>query len=857
MTRNVGLVIVFLCSMVCSAMGQRVHQVAKTRNLPAGAPTASDVIMRSLRLRTASDSSQHDTRRALSDFHVTRLEWTYVRDADFIAQVRGSGRMFGGAASSALSHIVKVDGEQDDKDLVCVNLDGVPVVPTWKRAWRPPGNWWICVNNPMVERAYVQYLESCIDAGAQIMQRDEPSGNASAVAWGGCFCQHCMAGFREYLADNTTPEQQRQMGIQDARPFDYAQYLREQQAPVGDAFGRSGGGELKELFLQFQTEATIAFHHRTRKELDDYAGRRVPFSCNNGCRHWTAVELAYDWCFGELSYRHATPGFLLDAMRTAHAQGRCQVVTMPKKRDREDLEAWHRRTRQTIAMAYAAGGHCMVPWDVYMPGDAPRYFGTPPQYADLYGFIRGVGQYLDGYEYAGAFGPQIESDLYSDAPPVRLPGDREVHAVIRARPGQANGAVAIHLVDWSDHPRSFDVQLDATRLFGERPLRLQLLTPTVYDRDAHERADAKRSYAELVATHQMGCDYTSALSLPALTPWGLLIIQPAPAASVGVWQPIIWPEPATQFRESLVVHMKSATRNACLHFTTDGSPPSVESPIYRSPLRLPQSATVRAIAAAPGGRRSSEASVTFQKRSDTAVPMPPNSASLRPRLKLWLRADALSLPDGAPVETWTASAGPNALASPHRTLDDTVTAPPTFRANAVRGRPAISFDGIDDSLVVPNFATENLAGSAFTVFMVTQSETDGFGICGNGIWGGGGIPRLYLQRSAYRYGELTNVVNLHPNDTGPTISVFMHDGVQTMTAATDGRPSDRLSGVPVVAEFGSGGNLAMPFWGGNKNCAGDIAEIVVYDCELTGAQREGVEAHLADKYGIQYAKRWK
>jgi hypothetical protein len=453
------------------------------------------------------------------------LEWTYVRDAGFIAEVRQSGRMFGGAASSALSHIVKSDAEQSDEDLVCVNLDGVPVVPTWKRAWRPPGNWWICVNNPVGERSYVQFLKSYIDAGAQIMQRDEPSGNASAVAWGGCFCSHCMAGFRGYLADNTTPEQQRQLGIHDVQSFDYAQHLRGQGAPVGDAFGRWNGGELKERFLQFQTEATIAFHRRTRKELDDYADRQVAFSCNNGCRHWTAVELAYDWCFGELSYGHATPSFLLDAMQTARAQGRCQVVTMPKKRDREDLEAWHRLTRQTIAMTYAAGGHCMVPWDVYMPGDAPRYFGTSPQYADLYGFIRGVRQYLDGYEYAGAFGPRIDSDLYADAPPVRLPSDRQVYAVIRAIPEQADSAVVVHLVDWSDDPQPFDVQLDASRLFGERPVRIQLLTPAAFDRHAHNRADATRSYTELVATRQLSRGYTSALSLPALTPWSLLVIE--------------------------------------------------------------------------------------------------------------------------------------------------------------------------------------------------------------------------------------------------------------------------------------------------------------------------------------------
>ncbi|MBL7042740.1 MAG: hypothetical protein ISR77_29155, partial [Pirellulaceae bacterium] len=148
-------------------------------------------------------------------------------------------------------------------------------------------------------------------------------------------------------------------------------------------------------------------------------------------------------------------------------------------------------------------------------------------------------------------------------------------------------------------------------------------------------------------------------------------------------------------------------------------------------------------------------------------------------------------------------------------------------------------------LAVRGFSNQYLVGKAFTIFMVTQSETNGFGICGNGIWGTGGIPRLYLQRGAFHYNELTKAVSLHPKDQGPTISVFMHDGDQTITAATNGTLSEPVPGLHVVTEFGSGGNLTMPFWSGNKNYPGDIAEIAIFDRKLTDAERTGVEAHLA------------
>lgn len=139
---------------------RRVYEAAKARPLPAGAPQASDVIMRSLTLRTSANDRRPDTFRALTEFHVNRLEWAYIRDRDFIERCRAGGILFGGAASSALSHVVMPEDDSDYAALACVNLAGQPVVPTWKRTWRPPGNWWMCMNNPTLEARYVEYLNS-------------------------------------------------------------------------------------------------------------------------------------------------------------------------------------------------------------------------------------------------------------------------------------------------------------------------------------------------------------------------------------------------------------------------------------------------------------------------------------------------------------------------------------------------------------------------------------------------------------------------------------------------------------------------------------------------------------------------
>jgi hypothetical protein len=502
-------------------------QVARPIQRPVGAPNASDVIMRTLTLHPRNRSDPHSTREAIEDFHVTRLEWSYVTNREFIGWLKASGRVFGGAAA-APSFLPGDDVTWFEK-VVIVNADGEPIIAPWKRTWKR--TLWGCINNPELERGYLQYLKGYIDAGAQVMQRDEPGANFNATRWGGCFCQHCMRGFRQFLHDNTTPDERRQMKIADLDSFDYRRHVKDQNAPVGDPFGRWDGGRLKELFVQFQTEASVAFHRRTRQAINEYAGRHVPFSCNNGAHRWSPIELEFDWVFGELSYGRATGVQLHAAMGAATEHGRVQVVTMPKKGDRENLDEWQRRTRQTIATAYACGGLCMVPWDVYMPKDAPRYFGTPEQYADLFGFIRANAAYLDGYYEAAATGPGINEIRYGAATPVDLgEGSEGVFAFVRAKPGQPKAPVVVHLVSWSAESKPVTLRLRRPCFFGDKNLATKLRVPVAYDEQAHKAAEETGSFSSLSSDSDLATTNQGAFStvqVPPVKPWAILVVSPA------------------------------------------------------------------------------------------------------------------------------------------------------------------------------------------------------------------------------------------------------------------------------------------------------------------------------------------
>jgi hypothetical protein len=216
-------------------------------------------------------------------------------------------------------------------------------------------------------------------------------------------------------------------------------------------------------------------------------------------------------------------------MGAAAEHVRIQVVTMPKKGDRENLDEWQRRTRRTIATAYACGGLCMVPWDVYMPKDAPRYFGTPEQYADLFGFIRASAKYLDGYEDAAAIGKGINETRYGDAPVELGKGSEGVFCFVRAKPGQREAPVVVHFVSWAAESKPFAIRLRRACFFGDKRLAAKLRAPVDYDSHAHKKAEEMGEFSSLSSDSELATSTEgpfTVLEIPPLGPWAILVVSP-------------------------------------------------------------------------------------------------------------------------------------------------------------------------------------------------------------------------------------------------------------------------------------------------------------------------------------------
>jgi outer membrane protein OmpA-like peptidoglycan-associated protein len=90
-------------------------------------------------------------------------------------------------------------------------------------------------------------------------------------------------------------------------------------------------------------------------------------------------------------------------------------------------------------------------------------------------------------------------------------------------------------------------------------------------------------------------------------------IPPEPAAAAA-----FEPAPGTYTGPQMVT-LSTSTPGAVIHYTTDGSEPTAESPVYTAPIPVDASTTIKAIAIAPGMPASAVSIAAY----DIAPPPPP------------------------------------------------------------------------------------------------------------------------------------------------------------------------------------------------------------------------------------------
>lgn len=444
-------------------------ELAKPSRKVPGAPARSDVIVRNLRPHPIAGRAEdpHDTLRMIAEFHVTRLEWTYGLDRTFVQKLKAIGVTVGGAIEDDPGSRTRL-GRVTSKTGELVT-----------HAWFPKTRLVGCANAPEFREAWLAEAKAAVDSGVDVMQQDDPQ-MALRTAPPFCYCTYCERAFATYTAQHGT----------------LASYE------------------------QFQKDSILEFHRAMHREIDSYAGRHIPFSHNstigmNARADW--VSSAFDFVNAEIDARNTDPRKLLSVI--AAADGMPLVFSFRET----DVAA----NRRFFALTYATGTWMMLPWDVYMPNNKPRYFGRSEEYGDLSGFVRANAAYLDGYELAanaGAAAPPAD-----ESPSLQIDGAAEVCAFARATPGVANAPVTLHVIDTRSEPQPFTLRVRMARL-GWGGVAAHLRAPAAYNATAHARAQASGDFAPLSTDIRLTATTSEGwfvFRIPAVRPWGIVVLSPA------------------------------------------------------------------------------------------------------------------------------------------------------------------------------------------------------------------------------------------------------------------------------------------------------------------------------------------
>lgn len=239
--------------------------------------------------------------------------------------------------------------------------------------------------------------------------------------------------------------------------------------------------------------------------------------------------------------------------------------------------------------------------------------------------------------------------------------------------------------------------------------------------------------------------------------------------------------------------------------------------------------------------------VTFTATAIEPIPLPAVA-----NLRLWLRGDKGVTEEAGAVSAWNDQSG-----NFNNALQTDVVKRPLVIAGAINGKPALRFDGSNDSLVAVSSPTLAITGDITSFFVVKYDDYAGF----NAVWAktqgnlpaptdfytlpNSGIPQVYRgnggsgQASAGVLAATASEFAIVGFDqAGTTMHHYLNgdwngDGQITAARADTGRP----------LYIGTRDDQFT-------RMKGDIAEVIIYDAALSEADKTTVFAYLGSRYGI-------
>jgi len=265
-------------------------------------------------------------------------------------------------------------------EATCIDIDNEKIIFEWENLY------WQCTNNPVWREFLLETAKRSIDCGADGVCIDEWLGTYSAAQEaGGCFCEYCMQGFREYLKEKYGTEELESFGIEDIDNFDYGNFIREQ-----------GTDALQPDFLDYQMASIREFWHESVSEIRAYAREKgkdvfsVSANVPDLMASWMPIQNELDYLFSEYSYDYPPKGRSIPIFKLTRSLGKPVLIT-PQTANPTLLARSDMTTLMKIytVEAYSARGFLTVPYDVTAqpPEGWTYYYADMEELSPYYDFI--------------------------------------------------------------------------------------------------------------------------------------------------------------------------------------------------------------------------------------------------------------------------------------------------------------------------------------------------------------------------------------------------------------------------------------------------------------------------------------
>lgn len=400
---------------------------------------------------------------------------------DFIRQRHEEGKLFF-AEMSPITHadkMLRYSMEQSGlQNAACLDLDLRPIPIGWMVGHTYQGRTpaFLCSNHPAFRAFLRQQVFMYIEAGADGIMVDDGGGSLFAYSRGGCFCEFCRKGFRQYLRAKYSTEQLRKGGIENIDSFDYRQFVlhhtRDRESYRKD---RRKIPWTKD-FQDFQRQSDVSVFASLQEMASKLKGAHVPFGWDNvdfgGNR--APYYPTWDVFYSEINYQNfgvkgrgpdeVFPPSIIMLSKLSDALGKWYTPTPAPRswqaiRDR-NLTAL---LQQWVAFTYANGGAMRYPRKGWIFSETdPWYYPPQEGFEPLYAFVRRHRDLFDDYQTVEQVGVLFTQSTSGGSSPYCTPLKRVCDALVNANVPFGFAVAGDELLSnrlHSDAAERFDVML--------------------------------------------------------------------------------------------------------------------------------------------------------------------------------------------------------------------------------------------------------------------------------------------------------------------------------------------------------------------------------------------------------------